>query len=346
LYDPSVASEPGGFQVDAILGEGSTSMVVLARPNGEDRHVVVKVLQRELLRHDEIMARTRDEARLLALITHPHVVTVEALVVHHGHPLVVMEYVDGLDLGTLLRATAAPLPPGDAAEVARRTAEALHAANTAPSPDDPERPLRVIHRDIKPSNLLLTVDGQIKVLDFGLARAEFAEREARTDAFVLGSMGFVAPERYDVLASTPAVDVYALGVTWFQLLTAHTLVLPRTADRHDVERDKQFAKMPLPDVPDDTATTLVALMTEMCAFAPADRPAAGEVAERIAALGLPSDLPGLAARRIPEARAKRPPLSPHDHPAWAELAFLERPERTGTGRRPLERLLQWIGLRS
>jgi eukaryotic-like serine/threonine-protein kinase len=334
--------QPLAYNVEAILGEGSTSLVVLARPIGGDHSVVVKVLQRVLVEHREILARTRDEARLLAMIPHPNIVAVEALVVHHGHPLVVMEHVDGLDLGKLLRANLEPLPPREAAAVVQRTALALDAANTAPNPDDPSAPLRVVHRDIKPSNLLLSTRGEVKVLDFGLARAEFASREARTEGFVLGSMGFVAPERYDAPTSTAAVDIYALGVTWYQLLTARTMVLPRARERHDAERDKQLDRAPLSDLPEASAVAIRAAIRAMTAYDPDARPSAAEVARGIDALSLTSDLPALAAARIDAVRQRHPAIPPRDHPAWPEVAFLEAPEQDP---RPLSRLLGWFRLR-
>src|SRR5262249_62127551 len=102
--------------------------------------------------------------------------------------------------------------------------------------------LNVVHRDIKPSNLLLSRTGAVKVVDFGLARAAFDGREARTDAFVLGSMGFVAPERYEALEPTPAVDVDALGGTLAQLLTRKVLLLPRDPHRHARDLAEQVRK--------------------------------------------------------------------------------------------------------
>ncbi|MEZ4237884.1 MAG: serine/threonine-protein kinase [Myxococcota bacterium] len=329
---------PASYHVDAILGQGSTSIVVLARPaDAPDTHVVVKVLQRDLLEHRELLARARDEARLLAMLSHPNIVAVHSLVVHHGHPLVVMECVYGADLGALLRIGNEPLPPADATEVVRRTALALDAAHHAPDPEHPGRTLRVIHRDIKPSNLLLSVDGEVKVVDFGLARAEFAARETRTDGYVLGSMGFDAPERYGAEPVTEAVDIYALGVTWFQLLTARVLVVPRAAERHDIERDKQLARVALPELAPEQAEAVRACIAAMTAHDPAQRPTAREAAERIAALALPGDLVALAAARIPAVRAQHPRLPPREHPAWADVAFLEQPEP-----RPLSRLLGWF----
>jgi serine/threonine-protein kinase len=322
------------YEVLQILGSGSSSTVVLANASRSRRPVVVKVLQPQLLDHAELLARTRDEARLLDLLRHPNIVGFEELVVHQGHPLVVMEYVDGADLGTLIRLTG-PIPAADAVEIVVRTARALHAASTGRGPDG--QALQVVHRDIKPSNLLLSRYGAIKVVDFGLARAVFEGREARTDAFVLGSMGFVAPERYEALEPTPAVDVYALGVTLAQLLTRKMLLLPRERERHDRDLAAQV----------DKATSdreLVDLIVAMCAFDPERRPTAEQVAERGAAWLAthgPADLVALAEARIPQVRQKAPPQDPHQHPAWSHVAFLEEPSERGA----LAALLSFLRIR-
>lgn len=332
-------SSDRGYQIDEVLGTGSTSTVVRARPRGEDRSIVVKVLQPELLDHREILGRTRDEAKLLALLAHPNIVSVEAFVIHHGRPLVVMEYVDGVDLGLLLRLTG-PLPVLEAVEIARITAGALHAVNTAPGEDG--RVLHVVHRDIKPSNLLLARDGTIKLVDFGLARAQFSERETRTDAFVLGSMGFVAPERYEALEPTPAVDVYALGVTLFQLLTAKMLVVPRSL-RHDEELARQLGFLALPGVTDEARAELVSILTRMCYQDPSQRMTSEAVAVALAGWlarhGYTPQLPAFAAERIAIIRA-RPAGPVREHPAWGELAFLEEPEHKP---RRFKRLFAWFG---
>lgn len=337
-----------GFRIEQILGAGSTSTVVLARRLDEDRQVVVKVLQPELLEHQEILARARDEARLLAMLQHPNIVRVEALAVHHGYPLVVMEYVEGVDLGTLLRSGMVAVPPGEAVEIVRCTALALDTANTAPLGPDGAR-LHVVHRDIKPSNLLLGVDGRVKVVDFGLARAVFEDREARTDAFVLGSMGFVAPERYDVLEPTPAIDVFALGVTFAELLTARTLLLPRARDRHDAELARQLGRLAPSGLADEARDQLRTLITRMCAFTPEERPSAGEIAASLSTwletFGVTPDLATFAAERIPVIRSKRPVVAPADHPAWSQVRFLEDAE-PAEERGAIDRLLalfRWRG---
>ena len=96
-----------------------------------------------------------------------------------------------------------------------------------------ESPLRVVHRDIKPSNIILSVNSAVKVLDFGTARGEFGEREAETRSVTLGSPRYMAPERFDGVYSGPAIDMYALGVTFFELLGGRSMGrMPLNPERH------------------------------------------------------------------------------------------------------------------
>lgn len=338
------------FQVVEILGAGSYGTVVLARPVDEDRLVVVKVLQPELLAQPEILKRTRDEARLLAKLHHPAIVAVERLTAYNGRPVVVMEYVDGCDLGTLLRSHRKGLPAAEALELVRRVADALDAAWNEPS--DTGRPLHVVHRDLKPTNVLLSRRGEVKVVDFGLARAEFDDRETETEVKVLGSIGYMSPERFDTQIAGPSVDVYALGITLVQLMTGRNLLLPRAGHRHDVELRRQLAHVKPPDLEPGAAEELHALIGEMCAFDPTRRPTAGQVAARlgglIAGAGLAPDLAALAASM--PTREVQPPIR---HQSWDDVSFLDEGSREGeepkieplpaSAQGPLQKLLGMLG---
>ncbi len=204
------------YRVTAMLGQGAFGAVYLAETvgTGLERRVAIKVLKPERAATPGLVGRLRDEARMLALIRHRAIVRVDDLVELDGNWSIIMEYVEGCDVTELLRD--GPVPPRAALAVAEEVASALHAAYHQPGPDG--SPLRLIHRDIKPSNLRVTAQGDVKILDFGVARAEFADREEATTEASFGTIPYMAPERFQG-EDTHAGDVYALGVTLFEMLT-------------------------------------------------------------------------------------------------------------------------------
>jgi serine/threonine-protein kinase len=190
--------------------------VYLAQTVGTEisSRVAIKVLHAERAAVPGFVKRLRDEARMLSLIRHRAIVRVDDLVQIGGSWSIIMEYVDGCDLSALLRQ--GPLPPRAAVEIAAQVAGALHAAYTQAGPTG--APLHLVHRDVKPSNIRLTAQGDVKLLDFGVARAEFEEREAMTASTGFGTITYMSPERFAGRDSHSS-DVYALGVTLFEMLT-------------------------------------------------------------------------------------------------------------------------------
>lgn len=337
-----------GYRIVEILGTGAYGTVVVACPTDSPRQVVLKVLHPELLAHPDVLARTRDEARLLSRLSHPNIVHVEALEQHQGRPVVVMEHVDGLDLGTILHHHRQGLPAPIVLSLIRSVATAL---------DTAWRSLRVVHRDVKPSNLLLATDGTVKLVDFGLAHAEFEGRETQTLALVLGSLGFMAPEQNNGGGPTlPSVDVYALGVTTVRLLANRTLLLPRGADRHDPELVRQLGMLEVEALSPGAHDALRQLLARMCALDPVQRPSAAQVADALGRLAPAVDeatLAAFAADRVARIRATRSPQPPREHPDWDYVSFLDvdeprllpRPRGTGGPLASLLRLFSQLSLR-
>lgn len=204
------------YRVKATLGRGAFGDVFLAETVGTGiaRTVAIKVLHADRATVPALLARLRDEARMLALLKHRAIVAVDDLVELDGAWTIVMEYVEGADVAELLHA--GPIPAVAALSIAEEVAHALHAATTTPGPDG--TPLRLVHRDVKPSNIRVTAHGDVKLLDFGVARADFGEREGATVDAALGTIAYMAPERF-AGNDTPSGDVYALGVTLFEMLT-------------------------------------------------------------------------------------------------------------------------------
>ena len=262
------------YRVLGTLGRGGFGTVYKAELQGEGgftKTVALKVLNPEVSGIDEVARRLRDEARVLGLIHHRAIVQVDALVRLDGRWAVVMECVDGVDLKQVRRRGALPL--GVAAEIVGEVASALHQAWVQPGPDG--EPLRMLHRDIKPSNLQLTANGEVKVLDFGTARANFAAREAKTRSLAFGTIDYMAPERLE-FTDLPAGDVYALGVVFFELLTGESL--GRTSAipvRHEAFEDNAAQRLREAGIDGEGH----ALVMAMLAYDPEARPDARTVGQ-------------------------------------------------------------------
>ena len=167
------------------LSEGTFGKVYLAEMITENKFskvVAIKVLHAKWVDHDEIVRRSRDEARVLGRLQHRNIINVIDLISINGKCSVIMEYLDGVDLKTLINYCAKnqiSLPRRVVFEVISSVASALDAAYNR-TPLQGGKPLHLIHRDIKPSNIMLTIEADVKVLDFGTAQAKFEDREANT----------------------------------------------------------------------------------------------------------------------------------------------------------------------
>jgi serine/threonine protein kinase len=287
-----------------VLGRGGFGAVYLADLHGQDgfvQRVAVKVLDARMNESSDIAARQRDEARLLARLNHDHIVKVFDLTEVQGRPSVIMEYVEGVDLGQLVRQ--GPLPPKVAIQAVSQAASALHAAWESVDPQSGQ-PLRVVHRDIKPSNLLLSRHGGLKVLDFGIARGDF-DREGATGSVQFGTSRFMAPEQWLYRAVSDKVDVYALGVTLIELLAGAALErAPLDPERFRAHMDAAVRAVVSADLPPAVQQGLRTLCSTMLSFDPSDRPSAARVHEHT--LALADDMAGEGLGRF--ARRTVPPI--------------------------------------
>lgn len=296
------------FSVVTCLGRGGFGEVYRAAmfsSGGIEADVALKVLRRDLDPRGQAVQRLRDEGRMLARLNHPTILRVHDLVVLEGRIALITEFVDGQDLGELLRAEA---PPSARAlvEVLGHVASALDAAWHAPLGDGSDGKLRLVHRDIKPSNIRISRHGEVKLLDFGIARADSVEREARTQTnLMVGSPAYMAPERYLDNHVDPASDVFALGSILFEGLAGRRLyddlpvpmivTLAIAADRYVAFLDKQLTS--LQGVPEP----LLALLRDTLAYEPGDRIDAAALAARCEALA--DELPGASLARYCRERS-------------------------------------------
>lgn len=198
----------------AVLGTGGMATVWRARDEMLGREVAVKVLSPQHAADPEFLARFEREARHAAAVSHPRLVTVFDCGVESGTPFIVMELVAGRTLRQVLDETGV-LPPGQAVTVAAVVCEGLEAAHAA----------GLVHRDITPANIVLN-GGDVKILDFGIARADGA-RAATATGTVLGTAAYLSPEQASGQPSGPQSDLYSLGCVLFEMLAGRP---PFTAD--------------------------------------------------------------------------------------------------------------------
>ena len=293
------------YRITRVVGEGAFGTVYEAERIGEglSRRVAMKLLHATHTGHTPIENRLRDEARMLSLINHRAIVRVDDLIRVDNAWCVVMEFVAGADLRHLL--DAGPVPARAALEIAEEVAGALHAAHSQLGPEG--NPLRLVHRDIKPENIRVTNQGEVKLLDFGIARADFNAREAATQQGGLGTLVYMSAERYRG-DDTHAGDVYALGVTLFELLTG----VPPGSSAADSDRHPPGRKLrPQWEWLGELDPALLECITAMVAPEAEDRPTARECARRLAEMR--SHLTGetledWAERTLPQASGPSPVL--------------------------------------
>ena len=248
----------GRYRVTRLLGRGGMSAVWLARDDVLDRDVAVKMLHIRRLESAEAVERFEREARTLASLAHPGIVTVIDRGDDHGRPFIVFEYVRGRDLRERID-DEGRLPLADVVVLGEQIADALAYAHAR----------GVIHRDVKPHNILLTPDGQPKLTDFGIARV--LEQPGLTmEGRVLGTGDYLAPEQAAGEAIDARADVYALGVLLYHALCGD---VPFHADSY-VETARLHAQAPIPSVRDlrpDAPERLDEIVTRALAKRPEDR---------------------------------------------------------------------------
>ena len=210
--DDALPEEIGGHRVFSVLGEGGMGKVYAAEDESLGRTVAIKVLLPSLAGDPEMRARFSREARAMARVSSPHVVTVFQVGAHEDRPFLVMEVLEGEDLSQLLK-RAGKLSPAQSVAFTLEAIKGLKAAQEA----------GVIHRDVKPANLFVIGAGgpdagHVKLTDFGLARPLDGSSNLTQAGLVVGTPHYLAPELARGEDATVQSDIYALGATLFELL--------------------------------------------------------------------------------------------------------------------------------
>ena len=197
----------GRYQLAEVIGTGGMATVHRALDTRLGRSVAVKLLRREAIADPDIAMRFRREALAATVLRHPNIVACLETGTDRGQPYLVMELIEGEDLAARLRRVGR-LAPADAVRIGLDVARALGVAHVR----------GIVHRDVKPGNILLARDGRAMMTDFGIARLA-ADTEGAVPGTTLGSVHYFSPEQATGATTTPASDVYSLGLVLFESLT-------------------------------------------------------------------------------------------------------------------------------
>ncbi len=196
------------YRVLELVGRGAMGVVYKALDVNLDRPVAIKVMSVEARNDPDFVERFRQEARIQAALNHPNVALLFDYFIHDGVPVAVMEFIDGESLEQLIRRRGA-VPAHEAIPIFKQALRGVAAAHRA----------GIIHRDLKPGNLMVTRDDVVKVMDFGIAKRQGVTGATKVSSTSIGSPLYMAPEQILGRAVDCRTDIYALGITLYELLS-------------------------------------------------------------------------------------------------------------------------------
>lgn len=274
VQDDSMPARIGTWDVVQPLARGGMAAVYLVRrigPGGFARHAAMKLVRPELAAKAELRAMFLDEARLAARIVHTNVVHIEELGEHEGRLFLVMEYVPGVTLADFMESLddlQRGLDVAMAVAIGARIAAGLHAAHE--TRDGAGKLLQVVHRDVSPQNVIVSTQGAVKLIDFGIASAR--DRLYQTHRkLVRGKLHYMAPEQLQGGAVDRRADVFSLGVVLWELLTQTRLL--RGDDPAQIIYAIVRGELPPPGAFGGVPHSIDRLVMRMLAAKPDDRPA-------------------------------------------------------------------------
>jgi serine/threonine-protein kinase len=264
----------GKYSLIASLGQGGMAKVYLALmagPAGFNKLLVVKALREDMLSSsEEFVHMFLDEARLAARLNHPNIVQTYEVGEAEGRYFIAMEYLEGQSLRTVQRRLSPNgLPLEEELRVIAETARGLHYAHELKGFD--QDALGVVHRDVSPQNVFLTYDGQVKLLDFGIAKTQDAEHLTKVGV-IKGKIDYIAPEQVRGDKVDRRADVFALGAMLWEAITGRRFAGgPKVADVTKIHTRVTGAEPKVRELKPDVPETLANICDKAVALQPTDR---------------------------------------------------------------------------
>jgi serine/threonine-protein kinase len=318
----------GRYELERKIGEGGMARVYIGRDLRLNRRVAVKIPHPHIIADGDFLSRFRHEAQAAAMLTHPNLVDVYDVGQDGDIHYIVMEYVEGTDLKTLINREA-PLPIARAITIAEQIARGLHAAHR----------VGLVHRDVKPQNVIVTPDGSVRITDFGVAKSHLSTALTETGVS-FGTVDYISPEQAQGLPAGPQADIYALGVVLYEMLTGR---LPFSGNNAVAVAMKHVAEAPPPprSLNRQIPPHIEALVLRAMAKDPNQRPRSAEEFARlltgVSQLSEQETVVGPGVVR-PSVQPRPPGLPPTAQPRPPGLPPTAQPGRQangGTGRTPI-----------
>ncbi|HEX9929209.1 MAG TPA: protein kinase [Pyrinomonadaceae bacterium] len=284
----------GNYKIIRSLGEGGVGRVYQGVDTMLDREVAIKVLRPELARQTSIVERFRSEAVLLAKLNHPNIATLYSLLRQGDELFMVLEFVRGETLEQLLHRRGA-LPEDDAIPIFCQALDGINHAHE----------LGIVHRDVKPGNMILTANGILKVLDFGIARLLGTSRKTKSGN-IIGTLEYMSPEQVRGLETDARSDIYGLGIMLYEILTGR---LPFESENEFLLMKAQTEEMPaLPrSINPNISETVETAIMKALAKNPDERfQSAGEFLDSLFDAGFAPGAVTFGFQSILKARISRP----------------------------------------
>jgi serine/threonine-protein kinase len=230
--DYTVGQKLGDYEILGILGAGGMGKVYKVRNTISDRVEAMKILLPDLAGQKDLADRFLREIKVLASLNHPNIAALRTALTLDNQLVMIMEFVDGVTLSSRLQQGA--IPPTQAVKYIDQVLDALSYAHKQ----------NVIHRDIKPANMMLTPDGVVKLMDFGIARSG-SDRSLTMTGTTLGSLNYMPPEQVKGEPADNRSDLYSLGVSLYEMVTGQ---LPFTADSNYAMMAAHLQEVPKPPI--------------------------------------------------------------------------------------------------